>query len=204
LPSALAATVAPFTEAALEVPSPPEGDVVLGIMQRAYFTPIHKWLGIATWGANTLYLAIDVITYRDRYGGGGSHADTPCLRGDAVFGPRQCFGAPNAQVASSLIKTGLYLSSVVTSFLLPDPVGLDRGRGHRARHLRMHKRLRWVVFGAFLSRFLISVVAIHPGLFGLDRDDDFHTIRAFARTELVLAGIAYGSLTASGAVVLHH
>ena len=64
----------------------------------------------------------------------------------------------------------------------------------------MHKLLRWVHFGGMVAQILLGM-AMSNGVLGLDRANDYGTLRTLATVHLATGLITYGALTWAGALM---
>ncbi len=198
-----AATDAP---AAAEVPGRRAGasdSNLLGqqLRQRQELGAIHRAFGIATWASMLATVVLGVIQYHNLYGWFGSLEDTPCVRGDAVFGQDQCWGTPWVHRIAAVTTTALYATTFTLSFVLPDPLGADQGRGAFAENLRIHKALRWVHLGGMIAQILLGF-AVGQNWFGLDRANDFGAMQALATVHQLIGLTTFGAMTAAAAVMV--
>ena len=163
---------------------------------------VHRALGIATWASMTVTMVLGSIQYRNLYGFFDSQSSNPCVQGDAIFGQGQCTGVPWPHLSSALITSGLYFATFGISLRMPDPMGLSEGDGDYAKNLRLHKALRWIHFGGMLSQILFGIVVGNGERFGLDRANDYNTLRSLATVHMAMGWVTYGALTAAGAIMV--
>lgn len=171
------------------------------LRQREELGAVHRAFGIATWASMLATVVLGMIQYHNLYGWFGSLEDTPCVRGDAVFGQDQCWGDPWAHRVAAMTTTTLYSATFVLSFVMPDPLGADEGNGALASNLRMHKALRWVHLGGMIAQMLLGF-AVGQNWFGLDRANDFGAQQALATVHQLVGLATFGTLTAAGAIML--
>ncbi len=161
---------------------------------------IHRILGISTWGAMTVTVALGVMSYYNLYGAFSSQADNPCVRGSAIGGDGGCRSLRTAHAISAGVTTALYASTFTLSFMMPDPDDLSSGKGEFAKTLRLHKTLRWVHFGGMVLQGLIGVVIANNWL-GLDRANNYKTLQALATVHLASGIVTWGALSWAGALM---
>ncbi len=171
------------------------------IRKRAKLGKVHKWMGIATWSAMTLTVISGYIQYHNQYGFFAGQGSNPCVTGHAIFGQKQCRGTPSLHLALSTLTGALYFTTFGLSFAMPDPLHVSEGKGRFARRLRTHKILRWVHFGGMMTQILLGVVVANSRAFGLDRANDYKTMRALATVHLMTGFVTYGALTWAGALM---
>ncbi len=188
-------------EAASSAPS--SGPTIAEQMQtRARLTPLHKWMGIATWASMTVTVALGWLQYNNLYGFFSAREDTPCVSGNPAFGQRACVDTPWPHLASSILTAALYTSTFSLSLRMPDPIGLDRGNGEYARNLRRHKILRWVHLAGMVAQMGLGIVIANAEAFGMDRTNNYGTLQALSTVHLGLGLVTYASLTWAGLIFL--
>lgn len=160
----------------------------------------HRLLGLSTWGAMTVTVALGAIQYYNLYGFGAGVGSNPCVKGDAIFGQGQCYGTPWPHAIAAGVTTALYTTTFTISLLMPDPDDLANGKGEFADTLRLHKLLRWVHFGGMVAQILLGTV-IGTDVAGLDRANDYGTLQALATVHLAAGLITYGAMTWAGALM---
>jgi hypothetical protein len=199
----VATTSEPSTEERPARRTPSADSQLLGqqLRQRQELGTIHRAFGIATWASMLATVVLGVIQYHNMYGWFGSLEDTPCVRGDAVFGQDQCWGTPWVHRVAAIATTALYTTTFALSFVLPDPLGADQGNGALAENLRIHKALRWVHLGGMIAQILLGF-AVGQNWFGLDRANDFGAMQAIATVHQVIGLTTFGVLTAAGAIMV--
>lgn len=171
--------------------------------RRAAISKIHKAFGIATWASMGVTLFLGGVQYHNLYGEFGSLADTPCVKGTAIFGQGQCSRTPWLHLVSSTLTSVLYATTFTLSIVMPDPGGnLDQGNSDYARTLRMHKLLRWVHLGGMITQIVLGVLIANAQWFGMNRANDFKTLQALATVHMVTGFITYGALTWAGALMV--
>jgi hypothetical protein len=189
-------------EAAEEQSQAAEGDFAGKLKRRAEIAKIHKPMGIATWSAMTITMVLGGIQYHNLYGFGDGRDSNPCVTGDAIFGQNQCHGTPWLHLSAGLVTTALYGTTAALSFLMPDPGGLDQGDSEFAKTLRTHKLLRWVHLGGMVAQLALGLVIANGQAFGLDRANDYKTLRALSTVHLGTGLITYGALTWAGGLMV--
>jgi len=169
---------------------------------RGEMAPIHKWFGIATWAAMTATVFLGWVQYYNLYGFFDGRDDNPCVRGDAVFGQGQCSGTPIPHLTSAILTTALYSVTFGLSFRMPDPLNLDEGDGDYAKNLRVHKALRWVHLVGMVAQMGLGLVIANGSRLGLDRTNDYGTLRALSTVHMGIGMVTWGTLTAAGALMV--
>ncbi len=160
---------------------------------------VHRILGISTWVAMGATLTLGAIQYWNLYGFGGTYSDNPCVDGDAIGGYEACVGRPLPHLISSLVTTGLYVSTLTLALLMPDPDDAATGDSEFARTLRTHKILRWVHLVGMVAQVALGVVTAN--VFDRANPDDFATAQALATVHLGLGLVTFGALTWAGALM---
>lgn len=169
------------------------------LRQRQAMGAIHRGFGIATWASMLVTVGLGFIQYYNQYGLFGSLEDTPCVRGDAIFGQEQCWGAPWPHRIAAITTTALYATTFALSFVMPDPLGADQGEA--GADLALHKALRWVHLGGMIAQMLFGF-AVGQNWFGLERANDFGAMQALATVHQLIGLGTFGALTAAAAVMI--
>jgi len=179
-----------------------QSDRLVALMQqRARYGRIHKIMGITTWSAMTVTVALGWLQYVNLYGMFAAQEDTRCARGDAFFGQDACSRQPLPHLISSSLTGGLYYTTFALSFALPDPLGLDQGDSQAARRLRQHKRLRWAHFAGMAAQIVLGVVSANSERFGLDRANDYRALQALSTVHMAVGLATYATLTWAGTIM---
>ena len=192
----------------LQVPFPaklePSGDVTTAdlVRKRAKIGNAHKWIGIATWSMMTLTVISGIIQFYNKYGWWDGQGSNPCVTGNAVFGQDQCRGTPAFHLSMAVITGALYFTAFGMSFTMPDPLGVSEGSSRRSRRLRTHKKLRWAHFSGMVAQILLGVVIANPEAFGLNRANDYNTLKALSTVHLATGLFTYGALTWAGSIMI--
>jgi hypothetical protein len=193
-----AAAVSDTAEAPAEAPAP---DEVARLMERRdRIGRIHRAFGIATWSSMTLTVIFGMIQDWNLYGFFASQGNTPCVRGDAVFGQDACLGTPIPHLVTAAATGALYFTTFSLSFAMPDPMHLDEGNSGAARRLRTHKRLRWAHLSGMAAQILLGIVLANNDAFGLDRANHYNGLRALSAVHLATGLATYATLTWAGAL----
>ncbi|MFT5356093.1 MAG: hypothetical protein ACI9KE_003316 [Polyangiales bacterium] len=183
-------------------PSATGGSVAERMQTRARLTPLHKWMGIATWASMTVTVALGWLQYNNLYGFFSSAADTPCVSGSPAFGQAACVDTPWPHLATSILTAALYTSTFTLSLRMPDPIGLDNGDGEYARNLRRHKRLRWVHFAGMVLQMGLGIVIANAESFGMDRANNYGALQALSTVHLGIGLMTYATMTWAGLIFL--
>jgi hypothetical protein len=150
----------------------------------------------------TVTVAAGFIQFYNKYGWWDSQANNPCVRGDAIFGQGQCSGQPTLHLTLGVLTSALYFTTFGLSFAMPDPLKVSEGNSDFARKLRTHKILRWVTFAGMLAQIGLGVAIANSNAFGLDRANNYKTLRALATTHLALGLVTWGAMTWTGSIML--
>lgn len=186
-----------------ELTEPSAGPTNAELMQqRSKIANIHKWMGISTWSVMTVSVVLGFIQYYNLYGVWAGQDSNPCVKGDAVFGQGQCSGQPVPHLVTGVLTGALFFTTFGLSFGMPDPIGLDEGSSKSAKRLRTHKVLRWVSLSGMVAQILLGVVIANSDRFGVDRANDYKTLRALATTHMGIGLLTYGSLTWAGSIMI--
>jgi hypothetical protein len=167
------------------------------VKRRNSLAKIHRPLGIATWAAMTVTLALGFIQYYNLYGFFDDQGSNPCVQGDAVFGQGQCTGFPWPHALSAGVTTGLYAAAFTVSLMMPDPDDLANAKGEFAERVRMHKLLRWVHFSGMIAQIALGIVIANA----FDRANDYDTLQTLGTIHLATGVVTYGALTWAGALM---
>ncbi len=179
----------------------PEPTVAELMARRGRNGQIHKWMGIATWGAMTTTVVLGWLQYANLYGTFSPLEETRCVQGNAFFGQDACSHQPLPHLISSVTTGALYYTTFALSYALPDPMHLDEGDSEAARELRRHKRLRWVHFSGMAAQALLGAFIANSDAFGLDRANDYRTLQTLSTVHLATGLLTYATLTWAGAIM---
>lgn len=173
------------------------------LRKRAKIAKVHRTLGITTWAATVLAVAGGTVQYRNLYGApfATDLADTPCVQGNAWPNQEQCYGAPLFHAITGFTAGGLYFTTMALAWAMPDPDKASEGDSKFAKNVRMHKLLRWVHLTGMLTQMVLGIVIANPGL-GLDRSEDYDTLKKLAGVHLASGYITLGALTWAGTIML--
>jgi hypothetical protein len=173
------------------------------LRKRAKIAKIHRTLGITTWAAVLLSVAGGTVQYRNLYGAPfvTDLADTPCVQGSAWPNQEQCYGAPLFHAVTGFTAGGLYLTTMSLAIAMPDPDHADQGNSKFAKNVRTHKILRWVHLTGMVTQMVLGIVMANPGL-GLERAEDYDTLKKLAGVHLASGYITLGALTWAGTIML--
>jgi len=189
-------------EVSAELDQPSEPTTADLVRKRNKLKRIHKGFGIATWSVMTLTVVAGFIQFYNQYGWWYSQGATPCVQGTAVFGQSQCSGTPTLHLTLGVVTAALYFTTFGLSVAMPDPLNVSEGDSEFARKLRTHKALRWVTFAGMLAQIGLGLVIANPEWFGIDRANNYNTLRALATTHLAVGAVTWGALTWQGAIML--
>ncbi len=177
-----------------------QADYVHELKRRDNIAGLHRVFGISTWASMTLTVALGVMSYYNLYGIGASQGSNPCVTGKAIGGDSGCNTMRTLHAVSAGLTTALYATTFTFSLVMPDPDNLSEGKGEFAKTLRLHKTLRWVHFGGMIAQALIGIV-MSSNLLGLDRANNYGTLRTLATLHLASGLVTYGALTWAGALM---
>ncbi len=172
------------------------------IRKRNKIKKVHKWFGITTWALTTLTVAAGFVQFYNQYGWWKSQATNPCVQGSAWPNQNQCSGVPTAHLTLSALSATAFFTTFGLSFAMPDPLKVSEGDSKFARQLRAHKALRWVTFAGFIAQIGLGVVAANSEWFGIDRANNYKTLRAISSAHLAVGVVTWGALTAQGALMV--
>lgn len=170
--------------------------------KRKSLAKIHKPLGIATWAAMGITVALGTIQYYNLYGFFSPLEDTPCVKGNAIFGQGQCSGTPLLHLSTAVATGALYTGTLALSLLMPDPADASTGKGDYAKKLRMHKLLKWIHLGGMIAQFALGVVIANSATFGLDRANNYGTLQALSTVHMGIGFATFGAMTWAGLLML--
>lgn len=172
------------------------------VRKRNKIKRIHKWFGIATWSLMTLSVASGFVQFYNQYGWWRSQATNPCVQGNAWPNQRQCSGTPTIHLTLTALTSAAYFTTFGLSFAMPDPLGVSEGESKFAKKLRTHKVLRWVTFAGMMTQIALGIVSANGQWFGIDRANDYNTLRGLATAHLAVGLVTYGALTWAGAIMI--
>jgi hypothetical protein len=170
--------------------------------KRSKMANIHKWFGISTWSAMTVSVVLGFIQFYNLYGFWAGPNDNPCVKGDAVFGQGQCTGQPVPHLVTGVLTGALFFTTFGLSFGMPDPLGVSEGSGQFAKRLRTHKVLRWVSLSGMVAQIALGAIIANSDRFGVDRANDYKTLRGLATAHMSLGLLTYGALTWAGSIMI--
>jgi hypothetical protein len=173
------------------------------LRKRAKLAKVHRTLGIATWAMTGFAVISGTIQYRNLYGAPfvTGRDDTPCVQGDAWISNNQCSGAPLFHAITGFTTGALYFTTLGLAIAMPDPDHADKGSSKYAKTVRTHKILRWVHLAGMLSQMVLGIVIANPRL-GLDRANDYDTLKTLAGVHLATGYITFGALSWAGTIML--
>jgi hypothetical protein len=190
--AAQAAALAATEEAAAEEAVASDSD----LMRR-----LHMGFGIATWAAMTATVVLGAFQYSDEYGLFVPFDETPCERGDAVFGQWQC-ATPVLHLSLAALTAALYATTFTLSyFVRPRGVEPDRSSRH-GRRLRDHRLLRWIHLAGMAGQIVGGVVVANLGAMGVDPEENHRVFQGIATWHLAVGLITWAALTWAGALML--
>jgi hypothetical protein len=176
-------------------------DYKLQIRKRAKLAKIHRTLGITTWALTGLAVIAGTIQYRNLYAGG--EGDNPCVTGDAWLGQKQCYGSPWFHALTGFTAGAAYFSTLGLAMAMPDPDNAARGDSKYAKNLRTHKMLRWVHLSGMVLQMVLGIVIANDKINGgLDRANDYGTLKALSTVHLVSGLVTFGALSWAGTIML--
>jgi hypothetical protein len=173
------------------------------VRKRARIAKIHRTLGIATWATVGVAAIAGTIQYRNLYGAPfvTDREDTPCVQGDAWINQKQCSGTPWFHAITGFAAGGLYVSTLALAIAMPDPDHASEGKSKYAKTIRTHKALRWVHLAGMVTQMVLGIIIANPRL-GLDRANDYGTMKALAGLHLVSGYVTLGALSWAGTIML--
>jgi hypothetical protein len=194
-----AAPVGPVADA----PKPDTKQYVRDLRKRAKLANVHRTLGIATWAMTALAVAGGTVQYRNLYGAPFTTGlgDSPCVRGNAWPSQDTCYGQPWFHEITGFAAGGLYFTTMALAIAMPDPDHADQGDSKFARTVRTHKILRWVHLTGMVTQMVLGIVMANPA-FGLDRANDYGTLKVLSGIHLASGYVTLGALTWAGSIML--
>ncbi len=150
----------------------------------------------------TLSVVSGIIQFYNQYGWWQSQATNPCVKGTAIFTQKACSGVPTAHLVLNVTTSAAYFTTFGLSFAMPDPLKVSEGNSDFARKLRTHKVLRWVTFAGMIAQIGLGIAAANSEWFGLDRANDYSTLRGIATAHLAVSLFTYGAMTWAGAIMI--
>jgi hypothetical protein len=171
--------------------------------KRGKLANVHRTLGIATWAMTTLAVVGGTVQYRNLYGAPFTTglADSPCVQGNAWPSNDTCYGQPWFHAITGFAAGGLYFTTAALALAMPDPDHADQGDSKFAKNVRTHKVLRWVHLTGMVTQMVLGVVMANPA-FGLDRANDYDTLKLLSGIHLASGYVTLGALTWAGSIML--
>lgn len=174
---------------------------VAQLRKRARLAKTHRTLGITTWALTGLAVIAGTIQWRNLYA--GDAGSNPCVTGDAWLGQQQCYGTPWFHALTGFAAGAAYFSTLGLAMAMPDPDNASRGDSQYAKTLRTHKILRWVHLSGMVAQMVLGIVIANPRLSGgLDRANDYGTLRALSLVHLTAGYVTLGALSWAGTIML--
>jgi hypothetical protein len=207
---AISPSIAPAVQLAVQAEiaetAPPVDQAVYlkQLRKRAKMAKVHRTMGIATWALTGVAVIAGTMQYRNLYGVPFSTAleDTPCVQGNAFPRQEACYGTPWFHAITGFAAGGFYFTTLGLAVFMPDPDDAAKGNSKYAKTLRTHKLLRWVHLAGMLSQMVIGTIITNPGISGLDRANDYDTLKKLAGLHLVTGYITLGALSWAGTIML--
>ena len=207
---AISPSIAPAAQLAVQAEvaetAPPVDQAVYlkQLRKRAKMAKVHRTMGITTWGMMTVAVIAGTIQYRNLYGVPFTTKleDTPCVKGNGFARQEACYGTPWFHAITGFATGAFYFTTLGLAVFMPDPDDAAKGDSKYAKTLRTHKLLRWVHLAAMLSQMVIGTIIANPGISGLDRANDYDTLKMLSGVHLVSGYIALGALSWAGTIML--
>jgi hypothetical protein len=174
------------------------------LRKRAKLAKVHRTMGIATWGLTAVAVIAGTMQYRNLYGVPFSTEleDTPCVQGNAWPRQQACYGTPWFHAITGFAAGGFYFTTLGLAIFMPDPDNASEGKSMFAKTLRTHKLLRWVHLASMVSQMIIGVLIANPGVSGLDRTNDYDTLKTLSGVHLVSGYVGLAALSWAGTIML--
>lgn len=172
-----------------------EAGLADAIRRRREIADIHMAFGIATWVSMAVTAVFGVLQLYDEYGFVEDEGNTPCARGDAIFGWCGEREFPWAHAIAAGTTTVLYGATFTLSFVMPDPLDVESSDTELGEDLRIHEALRWA--------HLAGVVVLATlGAVSANIEADYEVRRGLAWAHAGTAVATFGTLTAAGAIMI--
>ena len=163
---------------------------------------LHRGFGIATWAAMTATVLLGAFQYSDEYGLFAPHGDTPCARGEAVFGQWQC-ETPVLHLSLAALTAALYATTFTLSyFARPASASEPDASSAYGSRLRTHRLLRWVHLAGMVGQVVGGVVVANLGAMGVDPEDNHRVFQGIATWHLAVGLVTWAALTWAGALMI--
>jgi hypothetical protein len=170
------------------------------LRKRARLAKIHRTLGITTWALTGLAVIAGTIQWRNLYK--GDLGSNPCVTGDAWLGQGQCSGTPWFHALTGFGAGAAYFTTLGLAIAMPDPDNASKGKSEYASTLRTHKILRWVHLTGMVAQMVLGIVIANPKLSGLDRANDYETLKKLSLVHLATGYVTFGALSWAGTIML--
>jgi hypothetical protein len=86
---------------------------------------------------------------------------------------------------------------------MPDPDHAAVGDSAYAKNIRTHKILRWVHLTGMVAQMVMGIVLANDNINGgLNRAEDYKTLRALSLAHLSIGYVTFGALSWAGAIML--
>ncbi|HEY6882059.1 MAG TPA: hypothetical protein VI299_28715 [Polyangiales bacterium] len=173
----------------------------LQLRKRSKLAKIHRTLGITSWALTGLAVIAGTIQWRNLYA--GDEGSNPCVQGNAWLGQKQCYGTPWFHALTGFGAGAAYFSTLGLEMAMPDPDNASKGNSAYAKNLRTHKILRWVHLSGMVAQMVLGIVIANPRISGgLDRANDYSTLRALSLVHLGAGYVTFGALSWAGYIML--
>jgi hypothetical protein len=184
-------------------PKTDQAAYVVQLRKRAKIAKVHRTLGIVTWASMLVTVATGTVQYRNLYGAPfvTGLADTPCVKGNAWPNQEQCYGSPLPHAIPGFVTAGFYFTTLGLAMAMPDPDHASVGTSKYAKNVRTHKALRWVHLTGMVTQIVLGIIMANPRL-GLDRSNDYDTLKILSGVHLASGYITLGALTWAGTIML--
>lgn len=205
--SAAVVETAPALEATVAATASTQVDKAAYVEQlrkRARMAKVHRTLGITTWALTGVAVIAGTIQYRNLYGVPfvTDLEDTPCVQGKGAFRQDACYGTPWFHAITGFATGAFYFSTLGVAAAMPDPDNASKGKSAYAKTLRTHKALRWVHLAGMISQTVLGIIIANPRVTGLDRANDYDTLKMLSGFHLGMGYVTLGALTWAGTIML--
>jgi hypothetical protein len=171
------------------------------LRKRAKLTTLHRTLGITTWALTGLAVIAGTIQWRNMYA--GKIGTNPCVEGHAWLGQKQCYGNPWFHELTGFASGAAYFTTLSVAIAMPDPDNASKGDSEYAKNLRTHKILRWVHLTGMVAQIVLGTLIASPRINGgLDRANNYDTLRKLSIVHLATGYVTFGALSWAGTIML--
>jgi len=156
---------------------------------RRSMSEVHEGFAIASWAAMAITAVLGGIQLYDEYGFTAPYNDTPCVRGDAVFGfCGRTIPWPHAIAAGT--TAALFATAFALGYAIPDPLDIASSSSPEGERLRAHRALGWIALVGVAAQAILGAIIANADL-------DYRTSQSLAWVHMGVGLSTFGVMTAN-------